>query len=285
MFAAARADTARAREAAQAAQDAVARGTRIAHPGDDAAGAGAIVALRMSSDRFAAIERATAAASDELAAADAALDGVSSALSRARELAVQLGSGGYSGSQRAMGAQEVGSLIGQIVSALNARVGNRYLFGGTRDAAAPFTDSGAYLGDDAVRQVEVAPGVYQQANVRADLAIGVAGGVDVFATLRSLQAALEANDDAAVRGTLAALDAGIDQVASTRAEAGGAMNALEAASAAARITSGDDEIRAGKQGEVDLAEAAIRLQATQTALQASLAAAAQSFRVSLLDYL
>jgi flagellar hook-associated protein 3 FlgL len=285
MLASARGDAARAREAAQAAQDVVARGTRISHPGDDPAGAGKMVALQMSSERFAAIQNATAVASDELGAADAALDGVSTALSRARELAVQLGSGGYSDSQRAMGGEEIGYLIGQVVSSLNTRLGNLYLFGGNRDGDAPFTSTGVYLGDDAARQVEVAPGVYQQANVRADVMMGVAAGTDVFGTLQALRTALEGNDTDGVRNVLDALDESINQVATARAQTGASMNALDAASAAARLTSGDDQIRAVKQGEVDIAEAAIQLQATQTALQASLAAAAHSFRISLLDYL
>ena len=286
MFESARVSTAQARDAAQAAQETVSRGTRIEHPGDDPAGAGLMVAFGMSSDRLGAISSAAAAASDELSAADGALDGVSTALSRARQLAVQFASAGYTSAQRAMGAQEVGSLTAQIVSDLNTRFGNRYLFGGNADGSEPFAADGSYLGDHADRQVEVAPGVYQQSNVRADVAIhGFGGGTDVLKKLQELQGALEGNDPDAVQGTLAGLDASIDQVAAARAQAGTSMNALDAASAAAKIASGDDKTRAAKQGEVDLTDAAIQLQATQNALQATLSAAAQSFKISLLDYL
>ncbi len=288
LYEAARSSAARAREASQAAQEVVSSGTTIEHPGDDPAGAGMMVACSMSSDRLAAIQSATAAASDELNAADGALDGVSTALSRARELAVQFASAGYSAGQRAMGAQEVASLAAQVISDLNTQVGSRYLFGGFQDRKAPFLDDGTYVGDEGARKVEVAPGVYLQVNVRADVAIkGVAGppSVDVLATLQSLRAALTANDPAAVQDTLDALDASIDQVAAARAQVGTGMNTLDAASSAAKIASGDDETRATKQGDVDLADAAIQLQATQNALQASLAAAAQSFRLSILDYL
>jgi flagellar hook-associated protein 3 FlgL len=286
IFDSARASTAQARDAAQAAQDLVSNGTSIQHPGDDPAGAGLMVAFQMSSDRFAAIQSATAAASDELNAADGALDGVSTALSRARELAVQFANSTYTGAQRAMGAVEVGGLVQQVVSDLNTRFGNRYIFGGNEDGAPPFQSDGTYVGDAGIRQVEVAPGVYQQANVRADVAIqGVGGGTDVLKTLQALQTALTNDDVAGVQGTLDALDASINQVATARAQAGTSMSALDAASSAAKIASGDDKTQASKQGDVDLADAAIQLQATQNALQASLAAAAQSFRVSLLDYL
>ena len=289
VFDRARLDTARAREAAEAAQQRVSTGTRIAHPGDDPAGAGLAVAFRMSSERLGAIQAATATAADELNAADGALDGVTNALTRARELAVQFANDTYSAADRAVGGQEVAGLFTQVVSNLNLRFGNRYLFGGTRDAAPPFDAAGTYSGSTgaaAARQVEIAPGVYQDASVRADVAVlGAGGGTNVLDALRALQHALEAGDGAAVQQSVDGIDAALRQVAATRAEAGTSADALGAASAAAKIASGDDEVRAAKQGEVDLADAAIQLQATQNALQAALAASAQGFRASLLDYL
>ena len=44
----------------------------------------------------------------------------------------------------AMGAQQVNTIIGQIVSDLNTQVGNRYIFGGTADNAPPFDTAGNY---------------------------------------------------------------------------------------------------------------------------------------------
>lgn len=289
VFDRARLDTARAREAAEAAQQRVSTGTRIEHPGDDPAGAGLTVAFRMSSERLGAIQAATAAAADELNAADGALDGVTNALTRARELAVQLANDTYSAADRAAGGQEVAGLFTQVVSDLNLRFGNRYLFGGARDASPPFDAAGTYSGSAgaaAARQVEIAPGVYQDASVRADVAIlGAGGGTNVLDALRALQQALDAGDGAAVQRSLDGIDAALRQVAATRAEVGTNADALATASAAAKIAAGDDEVRAAKQGEVDLADAAIQLQAAQNALQASLAASAQGFRASLLDYL
>jgi flagellar hook-associated protein 3 FlgL len=287
-------ETGRARDAAQQAQELVSRGTRIQHPGDDPAGSGLMVTFNMSSERFAAISSAAAAASDELSAADGALDGIGTALSRARELAVQLSNSTYSAEQRAGGALEVTSLMTQIVSNLNTRFGNRYLFGGNEDGSPPFdatvdpTDPtfGNYLGDDGVRQVEIAPGVLQQANVLVgSMSADSADPTSVLKTLQALQAALQANDPAAVQATLDGLDDGIKQVSTARSQAGASMNAFDTATSAAKTASGDDKTRANKQGDVDLVESSIQLQATQTALQASLAATAQSFKLSLLDYL
>jgi flagellar hook-associated protein 3 FlgL len=243
--------------------------------------------------RLTAIAGATHAASDELAAADSALDGVSTALSRARELAVQLSNATYSASDRQVGAKEVDGLVAQVVSALNTRVWNRYIFGGTRDDAPPFQTDGSYVGDHGDRKVEIAPGVTQQANVRADVALkgyDDASGAydarkDVLATLQDLATALRANDVTGVQGTLDRLQAGITQVASARAQAGVSMSAFDSAASAAEIASDHAELSAGKLRDVDIAEASIKLQATRTALEASYAATAQSFRLSILDYL
>jgi flagellar hook-associated protein 3 FlgL len=283
----------KAREAAERAQDAASSGVRVEHPSDDAAAAGLIVAHQMSADRFTAISSATAAASDEIATSDSALDDVSTALSQARQLAVQFSNTTYSAEQRAAAAVEVDGLVTRIASSLNARVGNRYVFGGSKDDAPPFLADGSYAGDHRDREVEIAPGVTQQANVRADVALkGYDDATqtydaqkDVFATLHALSAALQTNDVSGVQATLDGLQTGIDQVATARAQAGVSMDAFDAASSAAKTTSTQEVTSAGKLADVDLAQAAVALQASQTALQASYAATAQSFRLSILDYL
>jgi len=291
IFSTATLETGRAREAAEQAQEVVSRGTRIQHPSDDPAASGMIIAFNMSSDRFAAISSSAAAASDELSATDNALDGIGNALSRARELAVQFSNSTYSQAQRAGGAEEVAGLLGQVVSNLNTRFGNRYVFGGTKDGAPPFDPTpgptfGNYLGDSAARNVEIAPGMLQQSNVLVgSMSTDSADPNSVLKTVQALQAALQANDPVAVQATLDGLDAGINQVSTTRSQVGASMNAFDTAISAARTASGDDKVRASKQGDVDLIESSIQLQATQTALQASLAATAQSCKLSLLDYL
>jgi flagellar hook-associated protein 3 FlgL len=290
-------NTGRAREAAQQAVEAASSGMRVQHPGDDPTAAGLVLAHRASGDRFTAIASAAGAASDELAAADSALDGVSTALSRARELAVQLSNSTYSADERHSGAAEVDGLLKQIVSSLNSRTGNRYIFGGSQDDAPPFqydagTGAVSYVGANDAREIEIAPGVLQQASVRADVALkgvpvaaGSPPGTDVMQTLQDLRDALRADSVGGVQNTLERLGSGVSQVAAARAQAGVSMSTFDTAKAAAKVTSDQETARAGKLAEVDLAKAAIQLQATQTALEASYAATAQSFRLSILSYL
>jgi flagellar hook-associated protein 3 FlgL len=280
----------RGRETVDEARALVASGRRVNHPGDDPATAGALAAFQVSSARNAAMSRAADLAARELGAADGALGSVGNVLSRARELAVQFSSDGYPGEQRAMGAAEVGTLVTSAIASLNARYGNRWIFGGTADDAPPFdAATGAYLGavgDDGARQVEIAPGVLQASAVRADRAIrGDGGGVDVIATLKALQTALRDNDVAGVRAALTPLDSAITQVATARADAGVAMDAIGTAGEAAKLAAEDEQMQLAQLSEVGLPEATTRLAQAQAALEASMSAAAQSFRITLLDYL
>jgi len=277
----------------------VSSGTKLVQPGDDPAAAGLVALERIHQGQFDAIATTAGRASDELTAADGALNTVSNALARARELAVQLSNGSYAASDRAAGATEVKGLISTIVSALNTKVGDRYIFGGTRDDAAPFdgivTDAsgnvdaaltGAYHGDTLVRQVEIAPGVLQDASVRADVALkGAGGGTDVLATLANLANALSANDPTAVAATLTGLTQGTTQVATARGMAGANMATLDAAVTANQSARDDAQKRIASLADADPIQAASDLAAAEQALQASLTATAQSIQFTLLNKL
>jgi flagellar hook-associated protein 3 FlgL len=273
---------------------------KVVHPGDDPAAAGLVAVERARVGQLDAIATTAGRASDELAAADGALATVSNAISRARELAVQLSNASYSAAERATGAAEVKGLISSIVSALNARVGNRYVFGGSVDDAPPFdgiaydplsgavdrTLTGAYGGDAAVRQVEIAPGVFQDASVRADVAVkGAAGGADVLATLSDLANALAANDPTAAAATLTDLVRGTTQVANARGAGGAAMAALDAAVTANEAARDEAKKRISGLADADPVRSITELALAQRALEASLTATAKSFQFTLLDKL
>ena len=179
IFDASRLQTASARERLIDAQEKVTTGQRVVHPGDDPGAAGAIIAHTISLQRFDTINQGIGRATDESQLADGALQNVSTLIARARELAIQLGNGTYSASERLGGAQEIRDISGQIVTLMNTQEGGRYLFGGNVDRTPPFDPAGDYSGDAGVRQVEVAPGLLQNASVRTDIAVkGVGGGVD-----------------------------------------------------------------------------------------------------------
>ena len=178
-------------------------------------------------------------------------------------------------------------------------MGNRYVFGGSQDATAPFDGlvldatgnvdaaaTGLYRGAADVRQVEIAPGVLQDASVRADVALrGAGGGVDVIATLSALANALAANDPAAAAATIDQLAQGTTQVSTARAQSGAIVNALDAATSANQAARDDAKKRISGLADADEIQSASELALAQHALDSSLTAIAQSFKFSLLDKL
>src|SRR4051812_32441814 len=130
MFDVARSQTASARDRSMQAQDAVASGLRVNHPGDDPTAAGVMVTQNVAIRRLDTIDKSTSQASAEVQVADGALQGVSTLIARAQQLAVQLGSDNYSAADRAGGAQEIADISAQLGRLMNTQVAGRYIFGG-----------------------------------------------------------------------------------------------------------------------------------------------------------
>jgi flagellar hook-associated protein 3 FlgL len=275
-----------ARDRAQQATDEACSGLRVVHPGDDPPAAGLSIIHRQRQAREESILASTQRANDELSSADGALNGLGNLLSRARELAVQMSNATYSANERTSAAQEASSLLQGAIALLNTEAGGRYLFGGNQDGSPPFDATGNYLGDSAVRQVEVAPSVLQAVSLRADvIAKGAGGGTDVLATLQALSTALAANDVPGVQATLTGLDASIQQVAAGRAQAGTAMTVLDSAAQVASTARDASKEAVSHELEADTIESASKLALAQRALEAALSASAQSFQLTLLDKL
>jgi len=168
-----------ARDRAIKAQQQVTSGMRVDHPGDDPAAAGVMVSQGIAIQRLNTIDKTTSSAQGEVQTADGALQNVSTLLSRAQQLAVQLGNDTYSAAERSAGAQEINSISSQIVQLMNTQVAGRYIFGGAKDSAPPFDASGNYLGDSNVRQIEIAPGL--QTSEAASAGLPGSGGERIAA--------------------------------------------------------------------------------------------------------
>jgi flagellar hook-associated protein 3 FlgL len=286
IFENAAANAAKSRDRAQTAMEEVSTGMRVVHPGDDPMVAAAMVRGQQTVDRLNAINQNAGRAASEVDSADSALQSLTDVLSRARELTVQMGNDSYSATDRQGAATEVDGLIQQAVTLMNTNVNGRYIFGGNKDQTAPFDTAGNYSGDTAVRQVEVAPGVLEDSSVRADVAVkGVGGGVDLFATLQSLSTALKTNNGAGIRGSLTDLETSTNQVTTTLSQVGAMGDAFTTAQTLATSTRDATVKSVASQSEVDIIQSSSQLALANSALNATLTAAAQSFSLSLVNKL
>ncbi|MEA2696666.1 MAG: flagellar hook-associated protein 3 FlgL [Myxococcales bacterium] len=275
-----------ARDKVLTASDQASTGMRVTHPGDDPSSAGLIIKGRTTLSQLDAINQGAARTNDEMGVADSALQQLSDVVARARELSVQMSNDSYSGVERKNAAAEVDTLFRQAVSLMNTAVNGRYIFGGTKDSQPPFDAAGNYSGDTNVRQVEVAPGVAEDASVRADVAVkGVGGGADLFATLTSLSTALTTNDSNGIRGTLDNLDAATHQISNSLAKVGASMDAFQTAQNVSAAIKLNTTASVAHEQEADAFDSSTQLALANHALDATLTAAAASFRMSLLDKL
>lgn len=280
------ANVATTRTSLDKAQRELSSGKRVESPGDDPAASAMVVRHRVTQARLAAIGTAAQRAADELNASDAALDGIGNLLGRAQQIATQLGNDSYSPQDRLAAAEEVDGLFRQTISLLNTRFADRYIFGGFQDAAAPFDGSGAYHGDSGVRQVEIAPGLLEDASLRVDTVIaGAGGGANLLATYTQLASALRTNDGAAIRSALGPLDQSSNQLATARTRLGTSVNLFEGAAQQCSDGTIQEKIFIGELADADAVDASTRLSLAQYALDATLSAAARSFQLSLVERL
>jgi len=271
------------RERVDKASNDIASGLRVSHPGDNPAAASLDVELRAEISRHVAQQAALGSSITELNAADSALGSITDSLRRVYELTMQVGSDTYSEVNRQHAAIEVDGLFQQVVAQLNTKVGNRYIFGGTRDDAPAYLEDGTYMGDDGEHRVEVAPGLTETVSVGMDKLIRDPEGVDVLGTLSAVSQAMKDGDGSAIRALSGTLMKGYDQVLAGRVTAGATTNLLEMAVSASQ-TLQDAAIRnKSSLVDTDIIEAAGRLALSQHALDAAMAASTKSFDLTLLS--
>lgn len=286
MFETGRVNTGLARTKLEQAVAEVSSGKRIRHPSDDPAGSALLTRARLTHDRFEAIKDTVGRASDELNIAEGVMGELSNVVQRGREMAMQLSSSQFGPDDRAASAQEVDGLLQTLVGLMNTEVAGRYIFGGFQDGVPPFDATGGYLGDAGVRQVEIAPGVFEPVSLRVDVAVkGAGGGVDIPRVLSDFAAALRNNDIAGIQGALEGFDSSLTQVSAARMDAGASLNILQTAEQVSMFGRDHMKIQLVEISETNLAESATRLALANTALEAAISATAQSFRFTLLDKL
>lgn len=218
----------RARNQVAEAGAAVQTGVRVALPSQDPVAWSQAARTEARQAASAGRGGAIARAGERLRETDRAFAGIGEALARIRELTVQVGSDLYGAAERAGAAAEVRALQAHLLGLANTRgPDGEYLLGGTASATPPFGPDGAYLGNGARRTVEVAEGVASTVSLTGE-ALTAAAGVDVFAVLTTLTAALDANDGAAIRATLSDIGTAVAQVARARTDVGSHASALDA---------------------------------------------------------
>ncbi|MCC6876613.1 MAG: flagellar hook-associated protein FlgL [Sandaracinaceae bacterium] len=257
------------RESYFRAQQQASSGLRVAKPSDDPVAAGTARGLASRERRAAASASMAAESRDELIAVDSVLASAVDVMARARELAIQTGNDTMSASDRAAAAAEVGSLRDQMLALANTQLDGHYVFGGIASESAPYDAAGAFVGSTSVREIELGPGVRVATQVSGDVFSGV------FATLDSLEVALNGDDGPTIRASLTDLTRGLDQLASGRTEAGTLQQNLQVVGSVAQRVADNAQARRSGLVDADTFDTLSRMMLAESALSQAVSLASR----------
>ncbi len=205
----------------------VSTGIAVQRPSDDPVRWADGMRTKLSMDRRDMHESTVERARGNLSRVDSALGDLVDGLSRIRELAILGASDSYDAPGRTAAAIEIGTLFDSMLASANVRsIDGEYLLAGSNSNVAPFDATGFYTGNDIARTLEVNDGTLKQAGVTGAV-LTAAEGVDIFGTIASVRAALEANDANGTRALLDDLAASLEQLAYAQAETGVTANSLD----------------------------------------------------------
>jgi len=122
----------------------VSSGRKLNKPSDDAAGTARALDYKVAIDAGEQYGKNAADASNAIGFAENTLGSVSSALVRAKELALQGANGAQSAAARTAISKEAGQLRDHLLSLANSRFGNGYVFSGFKTDVAAFDASFTY---------------------------------------------------------------------------------------------------------------------------------------------
>jgi flagellar hook-associated protein 3 FlgL len=147
------------------AQEEASSGKKILRPSDNPVDTRRILELRQDLAAFTQLQRHRESLKASLGATENTLQGVETALMRAKEIALNGANGSVSAADREILSQEVDQLFKQVVQLGNTDLDGRFLFAGRASTQPPFTAAGTFTGDSRSTQL----GIDIQQRLEADI--------------------------------------------------------------------------------------------------------------------
>jgi flagellin-like hook-associated protein FlgL len=126
-------------------QQEISTGRRVIVPSDDAPAAARAVDLQRLLERKAQVKTNLQTNQTFLTASDSALSSVADLLNEAKGLAVSSSGSTITQDQRTTAAQQIDSILEQLVNTANQQFNGRYLFAGSNTGSRPFTLKNGYV--------------------------------------------------------------------------------------------------------------------------------------------
>lgn len=224
-------------------------------------------------------------------ATESTLTQVQDRLLRAKTLANQAINDSQSAESRKAIAAEVKTIMEEVATLGNTKLGGRYILAGSRTADYPAGVTPLMLNKDGTVEyngnqddikITVADGTTQKINIDGHSAFMATG---VFDGLKLLNDGLNANSRGDIEVALGDIDTAIEKVNSLISQIGAQDNTLANKTDMAATFSLTNKERLSDIEETDMVKAVTELQTKQVSYQAALGAASKVMGLSLADYL
>ena len=215
-----------------------------------------------------------------LAASESALSQTQGIVSELRALSVQMASATTDAASRSSSAQIVENMLAEIVSLGNTDVSGRYIFGGTKTDAAPFSADGTYSGNNDAFTIKSGKNATIEVGSDGSAAFGT-----LFATLSAFQTALENNNVSGIQAAMTALNTNFDAISEKISYVGAQMRRIELKGNILENMNLSNTARLSEVEDADITEAIMNLKSAEFAFQATLASSARVMTLSLVNYL
>ena len=215
-----------------------------------------------------------------LAASESAMSQTQGIVSELKALSVQMASATTDAAQRNSAAQIVQNMLAEIVTLANTDVSGRYIFGGTKTDAAPFSQNGTYSGNNDAFTIKSGKNATIEVGSDGSAAFGT-----LFTTLSAFQTALETNDVSGIQNAMTGLDTNFDAISEKISYVGAQMRRIEVKGEILENMNLSNTERLSEVEDADITEAVMNLKSVEFAYQATLASSARVMSLSLVNYL
>lgn len=275
-------------------------GRRINMPSDDPAGTEVTIRLETAINETEQYLENVADAISWLDATDSALNQISLALHRARELAVYGASDTLGDDSRMALAEEADQFLQDLIQVGNLKFGYKYLFGGANTLDEPFSplyggsdgntiQSVTYRGTPSTLglDIEISHGINMGISVHGDEAImpAIEALIHLRDNLRAGNTAALATGDGADPTSIDLIDEALDTITRWRAEAGARVNRLEHVKGRMEQVHTNLTRLLSETVDADIAETVMNLKMEENVYRMALASGARIIQPTLLDFL
>jgi len=264
-------------------QEQINTGKKVNRPSDDPVVAMKGMGYRMQVDKVAQYQRNLGEVNNYLDSSDDALDKVGQAMHRARELVTSAANGTMTPEDKEKVQRELEQLQMHIQDMANSKVGDKYIFSGTKTATPlydkenkKYPDTGL-PGSEAFSKsvdIEVFDGVTLNVNT------------DAVALFKSIDEMFEGfKGDPDFSAALAGVDANMDKVLTTRADIGARQNRVEMMSNRLDSQEASAKKQMSENEDIDYEKAITEMLTLESIHRAALSVGSRIIQPSLVDFL